>query len=146
MMKKIGITLFAALFVCLGLSAQDVEVFKKVDKMPMFPGCEDAPVEKRELCSTSKLIQYVVDQITYPEEAHKAGKEGLVVVQFVVDKSGSIVAPKVVNKVGYGCDEEAMRIVRAMPKWSPGEIEGKPVKVQYNLPFKFKLDKKKEKE
>ncbi len=63
----------------------------------------------------------------------------VVFVTFVVEKDGSVVDAKVLRGIGGGCDEEALRVVRNMPKWNPGEQRGKKVKVQYNLPVRFTL-------
>ncbi|MBC8173775.1 MAG: energy transducer TonB, partial [Chitinophagales bacterium] len=67
------------------------------------------------------------------------GIEGTVYVQFVVEKDGSITDVKVVRGIGGGCNEEAMAKVKAMPKWTPGKQQGKPVRVSFTLPVKFKL-------
>jgi protein TonB len=65
----------------------------------------------------------------------------VVYVTFVVEKDGSIGQARVLRGIGGGCDEEALRVVRSMPKWEPGIQRGKPVRVQYNLPFRFTLKK-----
>lgn len=77
-------------------------------------------------------------QIRYPEMARKAGIEGRVHIQFIVDETGSVVDPFVVRGIGGGCDEEALRVVRTA-EFSPGMQRGKPVRVQYSLPIYFKI-------
>lgn len=76
--------------------------------------------------------------IKYPEIARKAGVEGRVIIQFVVDENGSVVDPAVVRGIGAGCDEEALRVVR-QAKFKPGRQRGQPVKVKMSLPITFKL-------
>ncbi|NBC15998.1 MAG: TonB family protein [Bacteroidetes bacterium] len=77
-------------------------------------------------------------QIEYPEIARKAGVEGRVIVQFVVDENGNVQDPVVVRGIGAGCDEEALRVVREA-KFQPGKQRGKPVKVKMSLPITFRL-------
>ena len=71
--------------------------------------------------------------------AKNAGISGKVYITFVVEKDGSITDVKVLRGIGGGCDEEAVRVVQSMPRWSPGKQRGKPVRVQYNLPVRFTL-------
>ena len=80
----------------------------------------------------------IQSKINYPEIAKKAGVEGRVIVQFVVDETGSVLDPQVVRGIGAGCDEEAIRAVR-QAKFTPGKQRGKPVKVKMSLPITFKL-------
>jgi len=77
-------------------------------------------------------------KIRYPEIARKAGVEGRVIIQFVVDESGNVLEPAVVRGIGAGCDEEALRVVREA-KFKPGKQRGKAVKVKMSLPITFKL-------
>lgn len=121
------------------------EIFKQVDEMPRFPGCEDiADLEERKQCSTKKMLEYIYKSIKYPAEARENGVEGTVVIRFVVDQTGSIVEPQVVREIGSGCDAEVMRIVSEMEningKWIPGLKDQREVSVYYNLPVKFKLE------
>jgi periplasmic protein TonB len=102
-------------------------VFTIVEEMPAFPNGESA------------LYKYLGDNIKYPEEAKELGIQGRVFVTFVVEVDGSITDIKVVRGIGGGCDEEAMRVVKSMPKWTPGKQRGVPVRVQFNLPIKFTL-------
>ena len=75
----------------------------------------------------------------YPEEAKEIGIQGKVYVTFVVEVDGSITDVKVLRGIGSGCDDEAVRVVKSMPKWVPGKQRGVPVRVQFNLPINFKL-------
>lgn len=103
------------------------EIFTIVEKMPEFPG------------GTEKLFKYLGQNIEYPPMAKDAGIKGKVYVTFVVDKDGSIADVKVLRGIGGGCDEEAIRVVKGMPRWHPGKQRGKSVRVQYNLPINFIL-------
>jgi protein TonB len=71
--------------------------------------------------------------------ARESGIQGKVFVTFVVEKDGSITDVKVLRGIGGGCDEEAVRVIKGMPKWSVGKQRGKPVRVQFNMPIVFKL-------
>ncbi len=75
----------------------------------------------------------------YPKVARKAGIQGTVDISFVVGADGSISTVQVINGIGGGCDEEAVRVVQSMPKWKPGIQRGKPVPVNYTLPICFIL-------
>ena len=77
-------------------------------------------------------------KITYPDMARKAGIEGRVIVQFIVNEQGEVEDPKVVRGIGGGCDEEALRVVKEA-EFSPGRQRGNPVRVQYSLPITFRL-------
>jgi len=120
------------------------EIFKVVEQMPRFPGCEDlGSDQEKKQCAQKKLLEYIYANIKYPPIARENGVEGMVVVKFVVDKDGSISEPEVVRDIGAGCGEEALRVVRSMNdnniKWIPGKQRGRPVRVQFNLPVKFQL-------
>ncbi len=95
--------------------------------MPKFPGGEKARIE------------YLLNNIKYPDEAKKKGVQGTVYITFVVEADGSITNPKVLRGFDKLCDEEAYRVIKAMPKWEPGSQKGKLVRVQFNLPIKFTL-------
>jgi len=85
------------------------------------------------------FYQYVGDKIKYPPQARRMGVEGRVFVEFVIDEDGSITEVRAVKGIGAGCDEEAVRILQAAPKWKPGKQRGKPVKQRMVLPITFKL-------
>ena len=102
-------------------------VYSVVEQDPEFPGGIEA------------LYKYLAENIKYPEQAKAEGVQGRVFVRFVIEADGSITNAQVLRSIGGGCDEEALRVVNAMPKWKPGMQDGKPVRVQYNLPIIFKL-------
>lgn len=108
-------------------SAEEVQIFMVVESMPEFPGGEPA------------LYKYLADNIKYPQMAKESGIQGRVFVTFVVERDGRVTDVRVLRGIGGGCDEEAIRVVENMPKWTPGKQRGKAVRVQYNLPVKFTL-------
>jgi len=108
------------------------DVFTVVEEMPTYDGGMDA------------LIEYLSSNINYPQEAKDNDIQGRVIVNFIVDKDGSVTNTKIEQGIGSGCDEEALRVVSSMPNWIPGKQKGEAVKVSYNLPIKFKLDEKEE--
>jgi periplasmic protein TonB len=103
------------------------EIFTVVEEQPGYPGGDEA------------RIKFLQENIKYPEEAKELGVQGKVFVTFVVEVDGSITDVKVLRGIGAGCDEEAIRVVKSMPKWVPGKQRGQPVRVQFNLPIKFTL-------
>jgi protein TonB len=103
------------------------EIFTVVEEQPSYPGGDEA------------RIKFLQDNIKYPEEAKELGIQGKVFVTFVVEVDGSITDVRVLRGIGGGCDEEAIRVVKAMPRWVPGKQRGVPVRVQFNLPIKFTL-------
>lgn len=103
------------------------QIFTVVEQMPEFPG------------GMEKMMGFVSKNVRYPQQARDANVSGKVYVQFVVRKDGSITDIKTVRGIGSGCDEEAMRVVKSMPNWTPGTQRGKPVDVRMILPVNFSL-------
>ena len=103
-------------------------VYQIVEQMPQYTGGEEA------------MMKYVSENIKYPQAAKDKNIAGRVFVSFVVEKDGSIGEVKVLRGIGGGCDEEAVRVIKGMPKWKPGIQKGKPVRVSYQIPIYFKLD------
>jgi len=124
------------------LDTNKSKVFKEVDEMPRFPGCENRPgsLTEKEVCARNLLFGYIGKNLKYPEQARKNGTEGTVIVQFTVSQNGNLEDLELVRSVGDGLGEEAIRIVKSMPKWVPGKLDGKDVAVQLTLPFMYKLD------
>ena len=87
------------------------------------------------------LMNFLQQNLGYPQDAIKQGIEGRVTVQFTVSKDGSIKDINVIRSLFPSCDAEAVRVVSIMPKWVPGKLKGKPVDAIYTLPFSFKLPK-----
>jgi protein TonB len=117
------------------------EIFKVVEDMPRFPGCEDiSSKDERKKCAEQKMLEYIYKNIKYPAIARENGVEGTVVITFVVEKDGTITDAKVARDIGAQCGQEALSVVEKMPKWVPGKQRGRAVRVQFNLPVKFKLE------
>ncbi len=141
MKKLILFILLTTLFQRIASAQQNVNPESTIDDpasqhdevMPEFPGGFDS------------LMKYLKENIVYPKLALENKIEGLVEVTFTIDIDGSISNIKVRKSLGFGCDEEAMRVIRRMPRWKPGMINGKPVRVAYMIPVKFTYDKSKKK-
>jgi periplasmic protein TonB len=95
--------------------------------MPEFPGGEQA------------MIAYVSSNVKYPKEALEVGLSGLVLVDFIVEKDGSIKAIEIIKSISDALDTEAVRVVRTMPRWKPGLHEGNLVPVRFTLPVRFAI-------
>ena len=108
-------------------SATD-KVYEVCEQMPIFPGGDAA------------LMKYLSENVKYPALAIKAQEQGRVVVSFTVEKDGAISDVKVARSVTPSLDAEAVRVVKAMPKWTPGKQGGQLVRVRYNVPVSFKLN------
>ena len=105
-------------------------VYQIVEEIPQFPGGEQ------------KLMEHIANNINYPQEARDKGIEGRVFIGMVIEKDGSVSNVKVLRGIGGGCDEEAVRVIKSMPKWKPGMMKGEPVPVSYQIPINFKLAEK----
>ena len=103
------------------------DAFDVVEEMPVYPGGMPA------------MMDFFYKNMKYPKEAFDAKQEGRVIAQFVVEKDGSITDAHIVKSVSPALDAEALRIVNAMPNWTPGRQNGKPVRVKYTVPISFKL-------
>ena len=108
-------------------SATD-KVYEVCEQMPIFPGGD------------ATMMKYLSENVKYPALAIKAQEQGRVVVSFTVEKDGAISDVKVARSVTPSLDAEAVRVVKAMPKWTPGKQDGQPVRVRYNVPVSFKLN------
>ncbi|WP_420149616.1 M56 family metallopeptidase [Spirosoma sp.] len=104
------------------------EILTVVEQHPEFPG------------GMEKLGQYLGENLRYPEAAQKAKAEGRVFVRFVVTTEGYVTNVEVLKGIGHGADEEAIRVVKSMPRWKPAIHKGQIVNVQYHLPINFQLD------
>lgn len=102
-------------------------VFINVEVMPVYPGGFPA------------LLSYLGHHMKYPPLAMRNGIEGKVYVKFVVDETGQVVDPVVVKGIGGGCDEEAVRVLRSLPRFTPGQQNGRAVKVYFNVPISFQI-------
>ncbi|MBP1644902.1 MAG: outer rane transport energization protein TonB [Bacteroidetes bacterium] len=103
------------------------KVFTYVEQPPAFPGGE------------AELAKYLKENIKYPQEAREVGIQGKVYVSFIVGRDGNITDIKVIRPLHYACDKEALRVVKTMPRWTPGKQNGNNVTVQFTLPISFQL-------
>jgi protein TonB len=109
------------------IEEEDNVVFQVVETMPSFPGGD------------AELFKFLSNSVKYPVIAQENGIQGRVICQFVVNRDGTIVDIEVVRSVDPSLDKEAVRVIKSMPKWSPGKQRGKPVRVKYTLPVNFRL-------
>lgn len=135
------------MIISIGQSQEAEEIFKKVDEKPRFPGCEDTGKEKSELlraCSTRKMLEYIYSNLKYPAEARQNGIQGQVVIQFIIEKDGSVKEPKLLKDIGAGCGEAALKVINDMNKlperWRPGMKDGVAVPAYFTVPIRFKLE------
>lgn len=105
-------------------------LFTVVEVMPEFPG------------GSESMMKFIKDNISYPVEAKEKGIEGRVFVNFVIETDGSVSNAQILRGIGGGCDEEAVRVVAKMPKWTPGYQRGQAVRVSFNMPILFALNGK----
>lgn len=99
------------------------------DRLPQYPGGDSA------------LLNYLTENINYPKSAMEAGKQGTVIVQFVIDKNGNVREPEIIKGVCPELDKEAIRVVKTITGWEPGLSDGNAVDCQFVLPIRFKLHK-----
>lgn len=109
------------------VSQTNQKVFDAVEQMPEYPGGMQA------------MMEFLQTNMKYPEDAAKQKVEGRVMVQFVVETDGSITDVHVAKQVFPSLDAEAIRVVQAMPRWTPGMDKGRVVRVKYNLPIVFRM-------
>jgi protein TonB len=107
--------------------AEDTKVFSYVDQMPIFPGGESA------------LMNYIASNLKYPSAAQDQGIQGLVMLRFVVTGTGKVGEVQVLKSLDPSCDREAIRVVKSLPRFTPGRKQGKPVNVWFQLPIRFEL-------
>jgi protein TonB len=107
--------------------AEDTKVFSYVDQMPIFPGGESA------------LMNYIASNLKYPSAAQDQGIQGLVMLRFVVTGTGKVGEVQVLKSLDPSCDREAIRVVKSLPRFTPGRQQGKPVNVWFQLPVRFEL-------
>lgn len=120
--------------------AQEADTLTKIDIPPLFEGCDDPLISEaqRQACSVPKIQAFVNQNLIYPDSAKAKNIEGVVVVRFLVTETGEITSLELVRDIGEGCGQEAMRVVRMMPKFRPALREGKPVATKMTLPIRFK--------
>lgn len=128
---KVALMMLVLLFSFTTSTAQTKKnnmVYDVIEVMPQYPGGQIA------------MLKYIMENMKYPEQAMKEGIQGRVTVRFIVEKDGSISNVSPIHPVHPLLDKEAIRVVKSMPKWSPGKQHGKPVRVQLIVPIMFKLN------
>jgi periplasmic protein TonB len=108
---------------------KNTSILTIAEQMPTYPGGEDA------------MYEFLGSKIMYPKYAKENNITGTLIITFVVESDGSITDVRALKDIGGGCGEEAIRVVKSMPKWTPGKQNGELVRVQYNLPIRFTLEK-----
>ena len=117
----------------------EIHIF--AEEMPRFPGCEDElDKELKKACATKQLLSYIYKNIKYPGIARHNNIQGTVVIGFIIERDGQLSNIKILREIGGGCGKEAARVIKNMPLWTPGKQNGRPVRVQYRLPVKYKLE------
>ena len=104
------------------------QVFTIVEQMPEFLGGEN------------KMRQFISEHLKYPETARNKYIQGRVVIQFTIFSDGSLGDYKIYKSIGSGCETAAIDVLKQMPNWTPGKIQGKPVAVKFVLPIEFSLN------
>ena len=123
----------------------ECEVFKRVEQMPRFfhLDCEQlqgASNQEKLACAEEKMIEFLKENVIYPQAAIDNRVEGMVVVQFIVrDTIGCLTDIKIVREIGYGCGGEVQRVISTMPDFISGRQRDRPVDVLYTLPYRFEL-------
>lgn len=112
----------------------------QVEKMPSMGDCNHLKNEERSQCTEAAFYNFVASRIRYPAVARENGIEGMVHVQFVIGKTGEIEKISILRDIGGGCGAEVDRVMKLLPKWTPGIQCGRPVKVAYTAPVKFSLE------
>ena len=130
-MKKLLSLLLSLFFTGTVLFAQvatdDTLLYGHVDVDAEFPG------------GMEELVMFVCMNIEYPEQAQKANVDGKVFARFCVEKDGSVSNIRILRDIGYGCGDAVVKMLKSMPRWKPARVDGKNVKVSFNLPVSFIL-------
>ena len=103
------------------------KTYVMVDQMPQFPGGE------------REMMRFIKNNLRYPLSAQENNIQGTVILNFVVNREGKIINLKVVKGIGFGCDEESIRVMEKMPLWTPGKQRGQTVLVSFTMPIRFVL-------
>ncbi len=126
------VVLFLALLPSLSFAQQDSlnVADKKVEVLTEYPG------------GVPGLIRFLTENLQYPRKARRKSIEGIVLASFIIDEQGKVTQPKIKKGLGGGCNEEVLRLLAFMQPWRPPTQNGKPVRVQYDLPIRFNLEPK----
>jgi protein TonB len=123
--------LLLGLILLIGYTSQiSAQALTKAEKVPSFPGGEVA------------MQKFIIENLKYPEDAQKTGTQGRITTQFIVTAEGQIENIRIIRGISPSCDAEVIRVIKAMPKWVPGQENGKNVAVYYALPILYRLPAK----
>lgn len=121
-------------------NSDEIFNFAIVDQKPIFPGCEGFPTEElRFVCFNKKIMNHITQYFEYPELARQMGIQGKVYVNFVIEKNGRVSSVTIARGVDKLIDDEAIRIIRKLPRLSPAMNNGKAVRMQYTVPINASL-------
>lgn len=126
-----------------GDSSNTNKVWQRASQMPLFAGCEStgSTYSERKKCSDSKLITFIKSNLKYPLQAAKNKTDGVVLIQFIVEKNGSVSNIKIIKDIGDGCGQEAVRVIEMINSkklfWQPGIQGSQAIRFQYTLPVEF---------
>lgn len=134
--KRIILLSLIAMLGLTTITAQKTVVSKNKPVERVLDTCEQMPQFGTD---NAELFKFLQENVKYPEDAAKNKIQGRVVVEFVVDKEGNIKDPTIMRSAYPSLDAEALRVVKSMPRWTPGYQDGQPVNVKYALPIVFKL-------
>lgn len=122
---------------------EEDKIFNVVEDMPIpwfyKSECVDVSNQDKQHCYAEKLSAYLMSKTVYPEAAVANKTQGIVIVEFIISKDGSIKEADIVKDIGSGCGDAALAAVVSMPDWIPGKQRGKAVNVRYTLPIRFQL-------
>ena len=135
--KRIILLSLIAMLGLTTITAQKTVVSKNKPVERVLDTCEQMPQFGTD---NAELFKFLQENVKYPEDAAKNKIQGRVVVEFVVDKEGNIKDPTIMRSAYPSLDAEALRVVKSMPRWTPGYQDGQPVNVKYALPIVFKLN------
>lgn len=141
MLKKYILS-FCLFVVTLTLLAQtDDGSLTEAEQMPYFPGCEHLKngSEDKRNCSNQAIVNYIANNLKYPQSAQTAGIQGTVYVRFDINENGYVSRTSLLKNINEACGKEAISVIQNMPRWEPAINDGKPVKVELNIPIHFYL-------
>jgi len=119
---------------------EEIFNFANVETLPIFPGCENlATTDEKFNCLNANIMKHISNNFQFPEIAREMGIQGKIYVNFVIDKQGRVTMVSVVRGVDEIIDNEAMRVIKSLPKFTPAKQRGKPVAMQYTVPINARL-------
>jgi protein TonB len=123
-----------------GEETDEVLQFAVVENKPVFPGCENEKTEEdRAACFQKMMGRHIQNNFKFPELSKQMGSSGVIVVNFIIEKDGSISGVRVLRGVDEALDEEAMRVIKKLPKFEPAKQRGRPVRMSFNMPINAKF-------